>query len=323
MRRWSLLSASSFALLVGTAHAAPPDDASSPGADVAEAPARDEFERGKIALDEGRWAEACALFESSVRRFPSSSAELKIASCREHDGRLVEAVRAYEAVLGRNDAAAPSERREKIRAWCEARLAELRPRLAWLRVAFATPAAQGEVRCDGEALARTRGDARRALDPGSHRLEILVPGRAPRSAALSLREGETHEVVVRVEPDDASSAAPAPPHPAPPRAMTAAGVVVGGSGVVLVGVATALALHAARTRDDASPWCAGVSSCVGPGEDLRASAARDERLSIGLAATGLAAVGVGAWLLWGSTRAGERSVAVGLGPGRVSAEATW
>ena len=110
MRRWSLLSASSFALLVGTAHAAPPDDASSPGADVAEAPARDEFERGKIALDEGRWAEACALFESSLHGFPSSSAEIKVAGCREHDGRLVEAVRAYEAVLGRNDAAAPTER---------------------------------------------------------------------------------------------------------------------------------------------------------------------------------------------------------------------
>ena len=167
MRLPSIAAVLAAALLAASAHAGP----ELPG----EALARDEFERGKAALAEERWADGCALLESSLRRFHSLGAELKVARCHEHEGRLVEAVRTYEDVLRRNDATDDDERRGKIRAWSDAQLATLRPRLAWLRVSVASRADEVDLKCDGARLDAIDQGMLRAVDPGVHRVDASAP----------------------------------------------------------------------------------------------------------------------------------------------------
>lgn len=56
------------------------------------------FVEGQEAMSRGEQALACAKFHRSVERYPVPNAVANVARCAERDGRLVEALRAWEQV---------------------------------------------------------------------------------------------------------------------------------------------------------------------------------------------------------------------------------
>src|SRR5260370_9884027 len=76
-----------------------------PHAVWAQAPQRDPiaaetlFERGKRLIEQGRTAEACAAFAESERLDPAGGTLLRLALCREAEGKLASAWLAFTEVV--------------------------------------------------------------------------------------------------------------------------------------------------------------------------------------------------------------------------------
>src|SRR6185437_8044147 len=164
---------------------------------------------------------------------PTVSALGLLAACREQQGKLVAAWRAYRETAQRADAGHDSRG-----DFARQRAASLEPRLPKLavRVARATPGL--EVRCDGERQADPAAEI--VVEAGPHEVAISAPGHVTQRVRVIARES----AVVAVEvPDLAPLAAPPPlpaaPVPAPPQGLGArlpAALVSGGIGLAGLGV---------------------------------------------------------------------------------------
>src|SRR4051812_40177212 len=78
-----------LACLPATAGAAEPRQGAEPARDPVAAEAL--FQQARELLKQGAWGEACSKFETSMELDPSVSVLLKIARCREHEGKLAQA----------------------------------------------------------------------------------------------------------------------------------------------------------------------------------------------------------------------------------------
>ncbi len=228
-------------------------------------------------------------------------------------GRLVEAHEGFAQVLREGVAPnAPWQWRSAVGA-ASAELAAVEPRLAWLTVTVSGAQAP-EVQIDSKVLRQAALGVRLATDPGSHTVTVRADRFLPVREAITLREGQTAQLDLILQPDPAapplatnSKQAPevilvkAPEAPkAKDNTLATILLTAGGVGIVTGAVTGFLALG---VRSDLKDSCGGgVCVPVDDAEYSELSAKRDRYRALGTAsgvafAMGLAATVSGLALL--------------------------
>jgi tetratricopeptide (TPR) repeat protein len=116
-----------IAMALGIATAAPvcvPAEAQAQTLDAPEARSRELFTQAVGLADQGRWTEACPLFQAAHDLNATGGTALQTANCYEKIGKLERALEHYEFILSRPDAKKNPERvaiaEERVRALREA-----------------------------------------------------------------------------------------------------------------------------------------------------------------------------------------------------------
>ncbi len=225
------------------------------------------FERGRELVKAGNNAEACPLFEHSLQLAPALGTELNLAICWAAVGRLVDAQRLFEALVGETAAADQPQRLQLAREGLEG----VKARLPHLKIdATALPAGDAIV-VDGKPV-----DAAQpvAVDPGHHAIRAAhgLP------VDLEIAEGRLAEVTL-----EAAAA-----RPRPMRLWYLGGAA---AGALVISAVTGLAVI--RERDSALHHCTtatpdGALACDPRGLDLLDRAHAMSHVSTGFLVAGAA-----------------------------------
>jgi hypothetical protein len=183
------------------------------------------FEQGKQHLRAGDWQRACESFARSFDEDPSASTSVKIARCREHEGRAASALLEYQRALSLVARIGQPERARAMQALIERAIAEVEPRVPRVRLQVSPAPGNLEVRIDGRRVeAPLAGPL--PLDPGEHEIAVSAPGHRGAAERVTLAPGEARALVLALTPERpaAPPAAAAPPvaaQAAPARAAPA------------------------------------------------------------------------------------------------------
>ncbi len=275
-------------LVLGSARLAEAQQASEASPEVGGAdPTRDTkaqaiqfFERAKTFHDSGKFADACPLFEESLRLDFGLGTLLWLSDCQEQIGRTASAWAGFKEA-----AELAANRGEKDRAKIASeRAAKLEPSLSYLKVELsAEHAAIGtKLKRNGVAISALTGLDSLAVDPGDQEILAEAPGYKP--AKITVTVGKGPSVIPVVVPPLEK----APDVVAPERGSTIdgdavriSGVIVGGAGLVGLGLGTGFGIHAIKTYDDALATCvnADPTQCTGEGVALQEDAQRSALIS--------------------------------------------
>lgn len=305
--------------------------AEGPDSSVAEAL----FQEGRRLSAEHRYAEACPKFAESQRLEPAIGTLLNLATCHAAEGKTASAWSEFTRAL------AEARRDDRVDAaqLAEARLAELLPQLAKLRIEVApgedVPGLQ--VFLDGQVLQKPAWGVAAPVNPGKHTLRASAPGYVEWALEVELgpSEARTQAIPALVpkpsEPGPAPASSSSPPSPTEPEPArpdawsTQKSLAVGVGAVGVVGLATSLVLglSAKSTFDRSAPHC-DAQGCDDVGLGLRHDAVVRGNVAtivFGVGAVALAGGGV-LWLT--APRAVEKtSVKLGLTPHTVVARWAW
>ena len=129
------------------------------------------YQQAEALAKQGKWAEACPLYDASYRADPEIGVLLHLADCHEHVGKLASAWAEFD------DAAELAHRKGDNReALARTRADALKPKLAYVHlVAPASPPAGLVVRRDGVDVTVLVGTDM-PVDPGEHDVTANAPG---------------------------------------------------------------------------------------------------------------------------------------------------
>lgn len=135
------------------------------------------------------------------------------------------------------------------------------PKIAHLTVKVDPADAKAQVTVGGTPIPAALIGVERPTDPGTHEVVVSAPGYLEQRSNVTLAEGGTQELAIKLEKDPAAAAAPPPPTSATPAVVTAGPVTplgdtspkknntlayvalgVGGAGLVVGGITGFLAL---------------------------------------------------------------------------------
>jgi hypothetical protein len=159
--------------------------------------ARERFSRGRQLEDEGRFAEALALFQSvgSVKMTPQ--VRFHIALCLENTGRLAEALATFRLAAQEAGASAPN-----VVAEANDHIAPLEKRVPTLTVTLVEATPGDEVAVDGRRINR---DTAEPLDPGPHVVVVRRAGRPMHEQSVTLEEGKNTRLELKAQEGGGSS----------------------------------------------------------------------------------------------------------------------
>jgi hypothetical protein len=291
------------------------------------------FDQGRRLLDEGKYAEACAKFESSQRLDPGTGTLLNLATCNERLGKLATAWTLFNEALS---LAIRDGRRDRM-SFAREHIVSIEPQLPHLTVAVRASGTDGlSLTIDGAPLGKAAWGVAAPVDPGDHVVEATASGKVPFRATVKLAPTESRTLEVPALDDDpeasaklnkgegqalgtASAELPAPPGPTGNGTGNAtrrlAGEIALGAGAVALGIGTYFGLRAMSIWSDANANCT-QDACSAYGEsrtkDAR-SAARAADVALGI---GVAAVGAGVVLVLTAASGQSSQPAVGRTPER-------
>jgi hypothetical protein len=283
------------------------------------------FREGKKLGEEGNIPEACAKFKESQRLDPTLGTLLHLAACYSEEGRTASAWAAFNAAADMAQRVKQKDREELARE----RANELEARLSRLTVTAALLHDGLVVELDGSVLGEGTLGTALPIDPGSHVLKAVAPGKREWSQQFEVAaEPGAQEIQVPVLDDVPAAPAPkAEPKPvvAPVFADSGSsskrtvGITLGAVGLVGIGVGSYFGLRAKSQADDADRFCRG-SVCTQEGlaghEDARSSAFV-ANIMFGV---GVVAIVSGTYLIVTSGPSRPQSAFwLGAGVGRVSA----
>jgi serine/threonine-protein kinase len=296
------------ALVVGLTLAATAR-AQAPGAGNDKVAAEALFEDGRRLVTAGNYAEACPKFADSQRLDPSPGTLLNLASCYEKSGRSATAWATYKEAASAANAAGRSDYVATAQRHAEA----LSPKLAHLTMLVPTPVDGLQITRDGVRIDRAEWGLAIPIDAGKHAIEASAPGHKSWSSSVDVaQDGAQASVTVPalealpaealpppVQPPPTVTAPVSPPPPSEGDASTgsgqrAAGLILGGAGVVGLGLGTAFAVIAKNKYNDSLANCHTDDPNVCNSTGL---SARNDARSAGDVAS--VAVGVGAAALVG------------------------
>lgn len=295
------------------------------------------FQAAKADLRAGDWAAGCAKLLASQSLDPSVSTTLKLARCREHDGRLAEAYALYHQALRDNAGTTVPARREALQRHASRALDALEPRVPRLVIEVDAAPPGLAVERDGVPIPPEAFGGRLPVDLGLHRLRATAAGYEPFETEVAVAEGEQRAVRITLQPlvklappaatlatqppteakegkdeDGAAALPPAGGQSRKPRDRQRSGAtptVVGLGAVGAVALAGA-AFFGGQTLSKvraSSKYCNEEDVCTREGVALREEATRSQRVGLVLLGVSVLALG-GATVVWVSPAA-ERGAA--------------
>jgi hypothetical protein len=233
-------------LVVGAAVLCSPREARAQNPAAAEAL----FEQARAAMAAGSFDIACARFRDSDRLDPAVGTRFNLADCEERRGHVATAWSLFRAVL------AELSVEDDRRPIAQERAKALEPRMPLVTLQRASDVPKGvRVRVDGVELGEGSFGVPLPMDPGTHELQVLVPGESrERTSKFTLKERERAELPISVV-----AASPEVTEPVDTRAadsddisLRTWGYVAGGvgaAGIVLGTVAGVVTLNKKSTAD--------------------------------------------------------------------------
>ncbi|MFZ5896356.1 MAG: tetratricopeptide repeat protein [Myxococcota bacterium] len=281
------------------------------------------FERAKQQLRAGDWVSACNNFEASMKLDPSVSTQIKLARCREHDGKYLDAFVAYlqaRELNAKNDS--NEARRRELASAIDAGMGALDPHLAKLRVTVSPGTAQATFEIDARPPLRDPRDGAWVQLPGKATLRVTAPGFSEQQLLLTLDAGVTRALEVELsmlsQPETPSSGAPPPASAAPamvpvqttsiahapaptrpsaeeprssPSAQRIVAYVTGGAGLVTLGCAGYFAVRTLSLVAESRDHCDDDNECSREGVRLVENARDAQATGFALLAAGGTLVG--------------------------------
>ncbi len=326
LARWLTATAVGAALAIGggarcrAQDAGPPEPAPAPSAPARDpAAARALFLEGLSALEANDWATACAKFDASMSLNPAVSALLNVAKCREHDGKLTDALAAYQNASILNKDTAGAKQKSEAAEFIDKAIAALEPRIPKLRIMVTDPPPNVIIRRDGATVPLAAAGELLPTNPGRHEITVEAPGFLAQRYVVVLAEGGRAEVEAALTKIDVPAPV-APPEPVKPVVTPAAakppeptrceqpscncsGWLAIAGGLLLWGGGTAFAIDAKATQSDIVAKCGSEGKCdtsvldQTEADALNGRKYRDIGLAIALFATGAAAATTGTVLL--------------------------
>jgi hypothetical protein len=261
------------------------------------------FQRGREALQVGKYQEACAAFEESQRLEPQLTTQFNIALCDEQLGKLASALALHREIAARGDNPAQRAKSAEMASELDMRVARLRIDVAVRRTRNEPVPAGLEILINGTP---TTNLTDLPIDLGTSRVIARAPGYLDWSGQVTARD-EKQRVTATVtlvpdpkagpsEPRPPTRVVPVEPVPPPvdaaprsPRKALAVVTLVGG-GLALAGGA-AFGLLARSKWHDAKNVCGGTT-CDTPDQLARGQALADTARTRGNISTGLVIGGV-------------------------------
>ncbi|MFO0612117.1 MAG: hypothetical protein U0414_06005 [Polyangiaceae bacterium] len=285
----------------------------------AEPPARDPaageatFNKGIEALKKEDWATACAAFEASMQFDPSVGAELNLARCAVHDGKLALAWARFQKTRQLNQETPLAKRKKDVDKFVEDEVAKLEPRLPWVTIRVSAKPADLVVKRDDVVVPVDGLDVEVPIDPGPHTFTASAKGFKTTTTEQTFAEGQRSSVAlelvaapeeVHVEPPKQEDPKPILPTPTTPKGgspLVPAGAVlaaVGGATLIAAGVTGGLALSDRGALDDlvSSKKCAeanGTLTCASPSDRETAARTAERGGALAAASTVMTFVGGG------------------------------
>lgn len=286
------------------------------------------FLRGRELAAEGRYAEACSIFEESLRADPAPGTRLNLADCYDHIGRTASAWAIFSELAA---AARTTGQVDKAR-YAEERAAALEPKLSKLVIEVAPGSAVPGlvVELDRQAVKPGSLGVAVPVERGLHRVVARAPGKPAwtRDVAVSV----PGVVAVRVEFPGGAAASSAPPRAASTGIPTqrVLGIALAGAGVAGVVVGSVFGLRAKSLHDEAQQDCPEPGRCHDEGFELTEDAQDAAAASTVAFLVGAAALGGGALLFFTApSNEPARAARLRLRPawggqtGRLALEGRW
>lgn len=232
--------------------------ADAPPANDPRAEADVEFNQGKVLMDAGQTAAACARFARSQELDPKLGRLLNLAFCHEQEGKTASAWNEYNGAAALAEQKGQGERAQFAREHA----AEVAKRLAFVH--FDVPPNAAALEVDGAGLSRDKWATPLPFDPGEHKVVATAPGKKPRTMIVSVGAipGLEDFPIEPLEDDSGGRAPVGQPPPAPREsrrsppifgnvpAMIATGVGAGG-----IAVGAVFGLHAMSKKNAAASDC--------------------------------------------------------------------
>lgn len=223
------------------------------------AQADEQFRRGREAQNRGDCQKALEYFRESHALKPGRGTLLNMGLCEKKLGQLAKALQHLEEVLPQLPAG--DDRRGIVRE----NLADIKPRVPWLRIVFSVNAPAGTVvTYDDAELEPTMIGTDIPVDPGKHVVVVEATGFPNRRYEVMMEEGQRQ--TLRVEPGGVASGASANSDDGARKNKLMIGFVVGGvglAGIVTGAVTGGVALQNHAETEKMCPTHRGCSADVG------------------------------------------------------------
>lgn len=192
-----MVRAAALTALVVAAMAWGPRAGAAAGGECGAVQAKRLFVEASRLLDAEKWDEACSRFERSLACYSRASTQAKVAICREHEGKLMDALAAYRRALTLEVDPANAH---QVAADVRALMTALERRLPNLTITVSpADAANLDVRVDDHPVAASALGAAQMVDPGPHRVTVSAPGFRDQQVAVTLDETASREVAILLE----------------------------------------------------------------------------------------------------------------------------
>jgi hypothetical protein len=266
--------------------------------------AREVFRQALVLEVAGDWASALAKYQEVSRTRLTPQVRYHLARCKEHLGRLTEALGDYRVAEDEARAGSLEETSEMERA-----RRDLEARVPRLLVHARNVDTSTAVELDGIVVGGRVLDSPMVVNPGWHQIALRDSSGNLRASFVNAEEGKLVEVDLGIITPTLS------PRPAGESTRPVATVsrysltptwayVSAGIGLAAVGTSVALFIVRDHARRELDQNCAG-RLCP---DEMRSVQERGERASVAApVALGLGAAGLGlaAWGFWGQARGGR------------------
>jgi hypothetical protein len=279
--------------------------------------AREQVKLGYQLAQSGKCEEAIPHFVESLRLDVKAITLINLAACEEKTSKLADALGHWVEARSR----AQSEGNTAIQDEAEKKAKALEARVPKLTIALSGATAETEIERDGVVLGAASLNVPMPVNPGPHKLVVRAKGREDTTESITLAEGESKRVELKLGAAKKETAAPlAQPSSPSSGAETSGGktsplVYVGfglaGAGVIAGTITGLMTLGAAS---DAKNRCPG-GACENNTqvEDANSGKTMGTISTIAFIAGGVgAAIGVYG-LVWGKPSQ-STSLAVSIGP---------
>ena len=283
------------------------------------------FDDGRKLFTEGKTDEACTKLGRSYELEAALGTLLNLAVCHDKQGKTASAWAEFNSAVDLADKARdPARKRfalEQVKA-TSARLSRLMVR------APALPSG-ASVKLDGRDLGPALLGTAVPLDPGDHRVEVTAPGKRTFAVTVKVDPGPAQRTLDVPPLDDEATAPPVIEPPPANTALTpppvdagggrstprlAAGIAVGGAGLVGVVVGAVFGVRTFQKKGEIGSTCTDGGDCNSTGFALQEDAHRYATISTVAFAVGLVAVTAGVVLVATSGTSGKPRASAWIAP---------